>query len=222
MCGRFILSVEAESIENVFGIKIDLPFFGPRYNIAPGQNVPVIRKGPEKREFSMMRWGLVPHWAKDMKIGYKMINARAETIDQKPSFKSAFLNRRCLIPADGFYEWKQLNGKKQPMFIRLPEASLFAFTGIWENWASPDGNNIYSCSLITTSANKFIRSIHDRMPVILNKPDEYEAWLSSDNTLEVKSMLNPYTRDLSAYPVSTMVNSAKIDSPKLIEIMMTD
>ncbi len=203
MCGRFILSTEAETMERVFEIKVDTASFVPRYNIAPGQNISVIISGPEKREHIMMRWGLIPHWAKDIKNGYKMINARAETIDQKPAFKKAFLYQRCLIPANGFFEWKLTDGKKQPMLIKLADNTLFAFPGIWDTWESPKGDIINSCSIITVSANDFVKEIHHRMPVIFNKPNEYQDWLSSDRyPLDIKDMLLPYAGELYASPAT--------------------
>ncbi len=146
-----------------------------------------------------------------------MINARMETIDQKPAYKNAFLKRRCLIPADGFYEWKEIDGRKQPYRFTLPGNSLFAFPGIWETWTSPDNNVVYSCSIITTAANEYIQHIHDRMPVILSSASDHSTWLLSDNPAVLKDLLQPYKGEIIAFEVSQLVNSAKIDNPSLIE-----
>ncbi|MDA8228019.1 MAG: SOS response-associated peptidase [Desulfitobacterium hafniense] len=179
--------------------------------------MPVVREEDSKRYCSFYKWGLVPFWAKEIKIGYKMINARMETIDQKPAYKNAFLKRRCLIPADGFYEWKEIDGRKQPYRFTLPGNSLFAFPGIWETWTSPDNNVVYSCSIITTAANEYIQHIHDRMPVILSSASDHSTWLLSDNPAVLKDLLQPYKGEIIAFEVSQLVNSAKIDNPSLIE-----
>ena len=151
-----------------------------------------------------------------------MINARAETIDNKPAFRGPFLHRRCLIPADGFYEWKRLNGAKQPVYITLPGRTVFAFAGIWNRWTAPDGEAVYSCSIITTSCNEYIRAIHDRMPVILDQEQEHQAWLEMDEPVLLKRMLRPYQGEMTVYPVSKLVNSPKIDGRQLIEPVGTD
>lgn len=217
MCGRFTLSANLGTFMDEFHLHAGIPDYSPRYNIAPGQNILVITEGPGARELSQMRWGLIPHWAKDKKIGYKMINARSETIDQKPAFKNSFLHRRCLIPADGFYEWKKTGGGKQPLHIVLPGKTVFAFAGIWDYWKSFEDTGIFSCSIITTEANEDIQDIHDRMPVMLAGEREYSTWLSVDEPALLKELLKPYQGVIKAYPVSTMVNSPKVDNRQLIE-----
>ena len=186
-----------------------------RYNVAPSQDIPICRLGELGREIVQVRWGLVPFWAKDLKIGYKMINAKAETVDQKPSFRNAFKRRRCLIPADGFYEWKKLpDGTKQPYRICLADESPFSFAGLWEFNKDLD---LTSCTIITTDANEVAGAIHNRMPVILDRED-YDTWVSRDTGPEdAKALLRPYEGEMVAYPVSKAVGSPKNDSAALIE-----
>ncbi|MCL6479730.1 MAG: SOS response-associated peptidase [Peptococcaceae bacterium] len=217
MCGRFTFSPDPGTFLDEFHLREGIPGYTRRYNIAPGQDILVVTGGPAGRYASWMRWGLIPRWAGDQKTGYKMINARAETIDQKPAFKNAFLRRRCLIPADGFYEWKKTGGRKQPMRIVVPGKAVFAFAGIWDRWNSPDGKEIRSCSIITTEAGQSIREIHNRMPVIFAAEEEYAAWLGVQDTTLLKGLLKPYGKPLRAYPVSPAVNSAGVDKRELIE-----
>jgi len=214
MCGRFALRIPPKSIQQHY----DLPEIGelpPRYNIAPSQAVAVIRQMPGKSllQLDLLRWGLVPHWAKDIKISYQMINARAETLSLKPSFRTAFKKRRCLIAADGFYEWFHEGKTKQPYFIQLKNRIGFSFAGLWESWNNPDGGVIESCTIITTSANELVRKIHDRMPVIL-PPELYAEWL--DNMIPAESVqkfLIPFPSvKMEAYRVGPTVNSPKNDS----------
>jgi len=218
MCGRFTLAVELSTVMKVFQahFKNESFVYSKRYNIAPSQNIPVITGMGDQREISLIRWGLIPHWAKDASIGSKLINARAETIDQKPAFKYSFLQRRCLIPADGFYEWIKQDGRKTPMRITLPHKEVFAFAGIWAQWRSPDGRDVYSCSIITTRANDFMWDIHNRMPVVLAEENDYQTWLESDDVNSLKDMLQPYGKPMVAYQVSSMVNSPKHDHPDLL------
>ncbi len=166
----------------------------------------------------MMRWGLIPHWAKDMKIGYKLLNARAETIIDKPVFRVAFKRRRCLLPATGFYEWKHDGKRKQPYFIKIKDAEPFAFAGIWERWTSPEEEVFESCSIITTESNKIISEIHNRMPVIVD-PAKYDLWLNPDTKQEhLIPLLKSYpSKKMMTYPVSDIVNSPKNDTPQCIE-----
>jgi putative SOS response-associated peptidase YedK len=223
MCGRFSLRARnAEILAEYFGI-VDVPLLKPRYNIAPSQPVPVVRLKPDeskpKREMVLMRWGLIPSWAKDAAIGNRMINARAESLAEKPAFRAALRRRRCLVAADGFYEWQETGRKKQPYFIRFRDDRPFAFAGLWESWEGPDHAVIDSCTIITTTAGKLIRPIHERMPVIL-APDAYEAWLDTavENMDTITSLLVPFSsKEMEAYPVNTTVNKATHDDPECIE-----
>jgi len=215
MCGRFALKAPPRSVQEHFHLPetVDL---SPRYNVAPSQEIAVVRQlpGNSLRQLDMLRWGLIPPWAKDMKIGYRMINARAETLAQKPSFRSAFKRRRCLVAADGFYEWKHAGKTKEPFLVQLQEESVFGFAGLWEAWSSPDGNLVESCTIITTSANELIREIHDRMPVILH-PDHYNPWLqdsSAEKTLQ--QLLIPFpAAEMKMSRVSPEINNPKNDTP---------
>jgi putative SOS response-associated peptidase YedK len=216
MCGRFTLRLTPGELQQVFDLFRE-PETVPRYNIAPTQSVPVIRRTGEGNELSMMRWGLIPSWAKDVKIGASLINARSETAATKPAFRSAFKRRRCLIPADGFYEWKPQPGQKtkQPYLIGLKSGEPFAFAGLWEIWKSPEGNSIESCTILTTEANSLLREMHDRMPVILNRKD-HEVWIDSEIPSEsLTSLLTPYpTETMQAAAVSTLVNNARNEKPE--------
>ena len=218
MCGRYNLITDAQALIDAFDLINRIPW-QPHYNIAPSRNVPAVRQGQEGREGFLPRWGLLPHWAKDEKFGYHTINARAETVDTKPAFRSAFRRRRCLIPATGFYEWRQLNGYKQPYHIRLQSRDLFAFAGLWERWTNPEGKAVESCTIIVTEANEAIRPIHDRMPVIL-PPDQYQTWLDSENrdVTGLKAMLKPYPADqMTFWPVSRRVGNPGNDDPGLVK-----
>lgn len=215
MCGRYTLSQPAEAIASVF--QLDEVKSEPRYNIAPSQLVPTLyQTESHARQFQMLRWGLIPAWAKDPAIGNKLINARSETVAEKPSFRSAFRHRRCLIIADGFYEWRRQEGKKQPFYFRLQDG-LFAFAGLWEHWQDPDGEVIDSCTILTTQANEILQPIHDRMPVILN-PKDYDLWLDPMQKPEqLQQLLQPYSSTaMTCYPVSTKVNKPTNDTPELI------
>ncbi|WNF38980.1 SOS response-associated peptidase [Bacillaceae bacterium IKA-2] len=219
MCGRFTLSATPLEIAERFNVPLSFfELYEKSYNVSPSHHIlSVINSGLERRA-GLLRWGLIPSWSKDEKIGYKMINARAETIDEKPSFKHAFMKRRCLIIADGFYEWKRQSGTKQPMRITLRNQQLFAMAGLWEKWQAPDGNSIYSCTVITTKPNELVADIHDRMPVILRKQDE-QLWLNRniEDVKLLKDVLQPYnTNDMEAYPVSSLVNTPKNNSIELI------
>lgn len=221
MCGRYTQIRPWSELVELYRIAVDtaplnLP---PRYNIAPTQDVPIVRRMQDgnDRELVTVRWGLVPFWAKDIKIGYNLINARAETIDTKPSFREAFKRRRCLVPADGFYEWRATTARrKQPYYITLPDDDTMAFAGLWEAWKSPEGVPIESCTIIVTAANSQLHEIHDRMPVILD-PDAADAWLDVARPLtDAKALLQPYAGELVLNPVSTRVNAVKNDDAALI------
>lgn len=190
--------------------------YSPRYNIAPGQTVPVIGGDVSGRWLAAMRWGLVPHWAKEASMGNKLINARAETLAEKPSFRDSFRHRRCLIPADGFYEWKKEGKSSTPYRIVLPGQELFAFAGLWDRWDTAEGS-IFSFTIITTAASPFMQGIHSRMPVILRGEREYAAWLDGGaDTDLLKRMLRPFEERLHIYPVSRLVNSPRNDLPELV------
>jgi len=197
------------------------PHLEPRYNIAPTQPVAAIRvaAGTGDRELVFLRWGLIPSWAKDTKIGYKMINAKSETVAQKPAFRAAFRHRRCLIPADGFYEWKKGTGTKQPYLVRMKDNLPFAFAGLWERWESQNGEIIESCTILTVDANDLVSEIHDRMPVILH-PKDHRIWLDAAlrDPEKLLKLLNAYPADeMTALPVNPLVNKPSEDSPKCIE-----
>ena len=200
------------------GPLLNLP---PRYNVAPTQTVPIVRpaRGDRRdRELAMVRWGLIPFWAKNAKIGAKMINARAEGIAEKPAFRAALKSRRCLVPADGLYEWQATPGRKVPWRIPLKDSEPFAFAGLRERWdKAPDGVAVESCTIVTTIANQLLRPLHDRMPVIL-APDDHAAWLGEDAARDVAELLRPYPSEaMWAYRVSPVVNSPKNDGPECIE-----
>ncbi len=220
MCGRFTLTIDPEHLQEAFPwatIPVDLT---PRFNIAPSQMVAVIPNTGDKA-VSMYKWGLIPSWSKDPSIGDRMINARSESLAEKPSFRNAFRRRRCLILADGFYEWKQNPGmkSKQPMFICLKENHPFAFAGLWEQWNSPDGSEIRSCTIITTQPNSLLEPIHNRMPVIL-PAKSYDLWITPEDRqpAQLNGLLVPYpANEMVAYPVSKMVNRPELDTSELIK-----
>lgn len=219
MCGRFTLQLPPEFLAEIFGLT-EVPAYPARYNIAPTQKIPTIRTDADYRNrFDLLSWGLIPSWAKDKSQASHMINARSETIAEKPAFKQAFKHRRCLIPSSGFYEWFAVGKEKHPLFIHLKNDLPMVFAGIWEHWKSPEGENIETCSILTTASNKLIEPIHDRMPVILH-PQEFDLWLDRDLTEheKLKQLFQPYPADLmDMYQVSTMVNSPRNDSPELIK-----
>ncbi|WP_392532425.1 SOS response-associated peptidase [Nostoc sp. C117] len=227
MCGRFTLNQSAEALVEVFGLH-QVPDLAAQHNIAPTQMVATVLQNPEseKREFKQLHWGLIPSWAKDPKMGAKLINARAETVAEKPAFRSAFKHRRCLVLADGFYEWQRQQGKKQPFYFRLQDGQPFAFAGLWERWRcprqpqgeTPTNDEIISCTILTTAANELLQPIHERMPVIL-EPQDYDLWLDSQvQTPEtLQQLLHPYPAPaMAAYPVSTLVNNSRHNSPECI------
>ena len=219
MCGRYSLTTAPEALRRLFDFDVT-PNLEPRYNIAPTQSAPVVRPAADGtgRELAMLRWGLIPSWAKDASIGNKMINARAETVAEKPSFRSAFRHRRCLVPADGFYEWRREGEIRQPFRIGMKGGAPFAFAGLWEHWQSPDGSELETAAILTTNANLALKSIHDRMPVIL-PPEAYEPWLAPGaDHREVANLLCPFPPELIlAHPVSTYVNSPRNTGPQCLE-----
>lgn len=217
MCGRFTNMLSWSELVRLYRIHDKQPPLNlrPRYNVAPSQDIPIVRPAGDGREVVIARWGLIPVWAKDLKIGYKCINARAETVDTTNAYRSAFKARRCLIPADGFYEWLKLDdGSKQPYRLCLADRQPFAFAGLWER---NDGLDVTSCTIVTTEPNEVAGKIHNRMPVILPLED-YDAWLSAETTpAHAKAMLRPYDGDMIAYPVSKDVGTPKNDRPDLVE-----
>lgn len=217
MCGRYTLTADGETVRTAYGLD-DAPFdYRPRYNIAPQQDVLVVANGKHGRRAGIMRWGLVPHWADSPADGARMINARSETVQERSAFRDAFERRRCIIPADGFYEWKQTPSGKIPMRITLG-GELFAFAGLWEKWQRGDQPPLYTCTILTTSPAPSIADIHDRMPVML-RPEQYDLWLQSDaDPEELKALLRPYEgEDLQAYTVSTLVNKVENDGPECVQ-----
>lgn len=217
MCGRFTLLLSPESLAATYKV-VAPPDLAPRYNIAPTQTVLIVRLDASGlRELAPVNWGLVPAWAKDQTIGSNLINARAETVTEKPSFRTAFRRRRCIIPASGFYEWVPVEGHKQPWYIKSHEDSPLSFAGLWEHWQSPDGSTIETCAIITTTANELMSPIHDRMPIVLSS-EVIEAWLNQKTGLdEAACLLKPCASDiLDAYTVSNLVNNPRFDSPACI------
>jgi putative SOS response-associated peptidase YedK len=218
MCGRFTLAANKKKLAEAFSNFTPPDELPPRYNIAPTQPVAVVANNGENK-IEYFHWGLIPFWAKDPTIGNRMINARAETLAEKPSFKNAFQRRRCLVLADGFYEWrKNPNKTKTPMYIQMESRDPFAFAGLWESWRSPEGETVLSCTIITTEPNELMTTIHNRMPVIL--PSEtYEQWLdpAEQKAEQLQGLLKPYPAELMvAYPISTLVNNPSNDMPDCI------
>ena len=219
MCGRFTLFSDLKHIQLTLPIDAVHAKVTPNYNIAPTQPVLTVVQREGVNILETMRWGLIPSWAKDAQIGYKMINARAETVAEKPSFKRSFQQRRCLIVADGFYEWRKDGTKKTPMFIRLKSKRPFSFAGLYAIWKSPEGEAVTSCTIITTAANELMRSIHDRMPVILPRKDQ-RVWLdpAGQDLGRLVSLLKPYPeQSMECYAVSPIVNSPQHNSPECIQ-----
>jgi putative SOS response-associated peptidase YedK len=215
MCGRYRLSRRKQLVEEYFDSAPWEEDWNPRYNVAPTQPVPVIRQNPKEpvRELSLMRWGLIPSWAKDASVAAKMINARSESASTKPAFRDALKTRRCLIPADGFYEWARAGKSKQPYCFEVGEGELFAFAGIWERWKDPSGGWIKTCSILTTIPNAVTSAVHDRMPVILDQ-DSYDLWLDPGmrNVIAASELLKPCDAGLMRrYAVSTRINQVAND-----------
>ncbi|KON80643.1 SOS response-associated peptidase [Azoarcus sp. PA01] len=220
MCGRYALYDAISRLHEQFGCGIDplVRDFPPRYNAAPTQRLPVIRQlASGERVAHLLRWGLIPSWAKDETIGTRLINARGETLAEKASFRNAFKSRRCLVPASGFYEWQKVAGGKQPYFIRPANDRLFAFAGLWERWRKPDGETLDTYVIITTDANDAMGEVHERMPVIVPEED-YDLWLSKDTHPElVRRLLVPYDSALmQMHPVTKRVGNVRNEGPELV------
>ncbi|MEK3683679.1 SOS response-associated peptidase [Paenibacillus sp. FSL R10-2736] len=220
MCGRFTITVTLEELITHYLIDDSkLATLKPNYNVAPMHNVPAVIASDEGKRLGELRWGLVPFWAKDDKIGSKMINARAETVAEKPAFKRLLKTKRCIIPADGFYEWKKDGTSKQPYRILMSDGSLFSFAGLYDTWEDPEGKKLSTCTIITTTPNSLMEDIHDRMPVILRPEDEAD-WLGRDNDdLEsLLKLLKPYdAAKMRAYKVPSAVGNVRNNSKELLE-----
>jgi putative SOS response-associated peptidase YedK len=226
MCGRFTATFEFSDIRVRWNLDGDLPLHKPRFNIAPdtSPNITVIVRQKGANECKVMQWGLIPNWAADPSIGNRMINARAETLTELRSFKNLVDRRRCIIPADGFYEWRKEGKHKVPMLVYLKSKEPFGLAGLWDVWRKPDGKRVESFTIITTQPNELVRPIHNRMPVIL-QPEDEEQWLDTYRTTFAKaqSLLKPYPDELmDAHDVSTIVNSAKYDGPECIQPVSDD
>jgi putative SOS response-associated peptidase YedK len=228
MCGRAKLSTDFSEIKVAFRVPPENPTpnsNAPSWNVAPTDNLPIVRYNEKtgSRTLDMMRWGLVPYWAKDIKIGFSTINAMAETVDTKPVFREAFKRRRCIVPVDNFYEWKRVGPKKKrPYAIGLDGGGLMALAGLWENWKSPADEWVRSFTIVTTTPNELCAEVHNRMPVIL-PPETWSAWLGEKPAEpdELKSLLVPYTRPITMWPVSARVGNVKNNDPSLIEPVET-
>jgi putative SOS response-associated peptidase YedK len=219
MCGRFTLHISPELLAEIFGLT-EIPVFPARYNIAPTQQVAAIRRHPDgTKHLDFLQWGLIPSWAKDNSIGHKLINARSETVHEKPAFKYDLHHHRCLVPASGFYEWQLVEKKKHPLYVKLKEDKPMVFAGLWDHWKAPEGEVVESCTILTTASNTLLQPVHDRMPVILD-PKDYGLWLNpSISEIEsLKYLFEPCPSKLmEMYQVSDIVNSPKNDTPECIQ-----
>jgi putative SOS response-associated peptidase YedK len=218
MCGRYVIRSSPEEIRRLLGY-IDQPNFPARYNVAPTQAVPIVRMAEGQRRFALVRWGLIPSWVKDPRTFSLLINARGESVVDKPAFRAAMRRRRCLFPADGFYEWKAEGGRKRPYFIRPKSGGPMAFAGLWETWTGPNGEEQETAAIVTTNANRTCAAIHDRMPAII-APAAFDLWLDSDkvDAKTAAALIAPAPEALlEAYEISTAVNRVANDSPALIE-----
>jgi putative SOS response-associated peptidase YedK len=218
VCGRYAVTTAPEAIRALFRY-LENPNFPARYNIAPTQPIAIVRLIDGQRHFALMRWGLLPSWVKDPKTFALLINARGESVNDKPAFRAAMKRRRCLIPADGFYEWKATGGRKQPFYIHAKSGAPFAFAGLWETWTGPNGEELDTAAIVTTDANETLAAIHDRMPVVI-PPEAFDLWLDCVNVDEraAQALIKPAQEDLfEAYEISTAVNRTANDNPSLIE-----
>jgi putative SOS response-associated peptidase YedK len=224
MCGRFARIYFRGKLKEKYKLKkgeLLVDRLEDRYNIAPQQPIATVRAAEGENELVMLKWGLIPSWSKDAKIAYQLTNARGETVADKPSFRSAFKARRCIIPASGFFEWKREGKQKQPFYIHSRDDGIFSFAGLWETWQDPEGEVIETCAVITTGANELMRTIHDRMPVILDWQAE-SVWLDAKAPVEdLRSLLVPFVSEkMDAYPVDPYVNDARNQGPKCIESLV--
>ncbi|MFC1898041.1 SOS response-associated peptidase [Candidatus Cloacimonadota bacterium] len=215
MCGRFAMYSSFNAIKEYADILNEIGQLDNNFNVAPGQIIPIVMQEHGKRILEPVKWGFVPYWATDPKIGSRMINTRAETIAEKPSFKAAFRYRRCLIPANGFFEWRKPD--KQPFYISLKSREIFTFAGIWEDWHHADGTSLRTCSIITTEPNEMMQEIHERMPVILTRKAE-EKWLAQNDQKKLLNLLKPYDHnEMQMHPISKAVNSYKNNDSQLLK-----
>jgi putative SOS response-associated peptidase YedK len=222
MCGRYLIIMTPEAMQRLFGYP-ELPNFPARYNVAPTQPIPIVRMVEGKRQFTLVRWGLIPSWVKDPKGFSLLINARGESVNDKPAFRNAMKRRRCLIPADGFYEWKEEGGKKRPFVVRPRDGGPIAFAGLWECWMGPNGEEMETATIVTTDANRTLGAIHHRMPVILS-PDTFDFWLDCANVdaTTAAAVIAPAPEGLlEAYEISTTVNRVANDGPALLDPLAT-
>jgi putative SOS response-associated peptidase YedK len=218
MCGRYTVTSAPEAIRALFGYA-EQPNFPPRYNVAPTQPIAIVRLSSGKRQFALVRWGLLPSWVKDPKSFTLLINARGESVSDKPAFRAAMKRRRCLIPADGFYEWKAAGVRKQPYYVTARSGGPLAFAGLWETWTGPNGEELETAAIVTTRANRALSTIHERMPVIV-PPEAFDLWLDCANVdaETAAALIAPAPEALlDAYEVSTAVNRTANDNPKLVE-----
>ena len=213
MCERFYLTATPTEMKKLFRVDL-VPELAPRYNIAPAQRSPIVIAADKARSVHMARWGLVPSWSRDLSLGSGMINAPAETLEEKPAYRAAFLTQRCLVPASGFYEWQTKGGKSRPYKIALRNGALFAFAGLWEKWTPEHGEPVETFAIVTTSANKLVSEVHERMPVII-APADYQRWLTAPADT-AKRLLLPYTGGMTIAPVSDRVSSVKNDDAELL------
>lgn len=221
MCGRYVLTSKLEELKQKYGAVPDGTFtFEPVYNVAPSFDMPVVLEKDRQRRIRLHRWGLIPHWARDEKMSYSMINARSETLAKKPAFRDAYKKRRCVVPANGFYEWKGESGNKQPYYITRTDGELMPFAGLYEEWTSEEGKTVDSFTIVTTDANRTIEPLHDRMPAILAGEEEIRSWLNPDeqNPDLLGDLLRPYPDDaVQFYAVSKAVNNPRNQGEELIE-----
>jgi putative SOS response-associated peptidase YedK len=218
MCGRYVITSAPEAIRRMFGY-VDRPNFPPRYNVAPTQAVPIVRLAEGKRQFALVRWGLIPSWVKDPRTFSLLINARGESVVDKPAFRAAMRRRRCLFPADGFYEWKEVDGRKRAYFVRPKLGGPIAFAGLWESWTGPNGEEQDTAAIVTTKANQTCAAIHDRMPAII-APEAFDMWLDCGNVDAkiAEALIAPAPEGLlEVYEISSAVNRVANDSPALLE-----
>jgi putative SOS response-associated peptidase YedK len=218
MCGRYTLVSPPKALRDLFGYE-ERPNFPPRYNIAPTQPIAIVRLVDGKRQYALVRWGFLPSWVKDPRAFSLLINARGESVNEKPAFRAAMKRRRCLLPADGFYEWRAGGPRKQPYFVRAKTGAPLAFAGLWETWIGPNGEELDTAAIVTTTANRTLASIHGRMPVIV-PPETFSLWLDGANVdaMTASALIVPAPENLlEVFPVSAEVNRAANDSPNLVE-----